>query len=103
MGSEIEISRPKGKGPRRDMLRRYKVLINDVEVATLREGESHRAGLDPGTYGVGAQIDWAVTPTVDVVLGDEVVRLVVRPGGAPRRGLSQAVRRPEEYLVLERV
>ena len=87
MTSGIEVSRPKGKGFRRDMLRRYKILVDDVEVASLKEGESAAIDVPLGPHAIKAKIDWAVTAPLEVVCGEDgVVRLIVRPGGTRERG-----------------
>ena|SRR5687767_4496296 len=101
MESGIEVSRPKGKGFRRDMFRRYKIFIDDTHVASLREGETHIIKLEPGEHRIQARIDWTGTPKVDVLVPDEIVRFVVRAGGGPGE-IHQAFADPKGYLVLER-
>jgi hypothetical protein len=103
MRAAIEVSRPKVTGFRRDMFRRYKILVDDTRIASLKEGETRRVDVDPGTHRIQATIDWAATPVIEIeVAADEVARYVVRPGGTPGKGLRQSLSEPENYLVLER-
>ena len=101
MSGGIEVTRPKGKGWRRDIFRRYKILIDEVEVASLKEGESHSAEVEPGDHRIQAKIDWTATPEVEVsVAAGEIVHFVVRPGG---EDIHSAFTDPKGYLSLERV
>jgi hypothetical protein len=102
MPSLIEVHRPQGVGLHQDFFRRYRILVDDVEVASLKEGETARVDVAPGSHAVQARIDWVRTPALHVtVRRDEAVHLVVRPSGF-LSGLWQGVLKPSAYLVLER-
>jgi hypothetical protein len=103
MAASIEVSRPKGKGFRHDIFRRYEVLVDGSKVAAVKEGETAKVGVEPGTHRVQAPIDWAETPAIEATVGPEdSVRFVVRPGGTPVKGRWQALDSPDSYLILER-
>lgn len=104
MAARIEVVRPKGKGFRRDMFGSYRILIDGDEIARLREGQTCALELAPGNHEASARINWVETPPHQLELADgEVARLSVRPGGSPWKGLKQALREPQSYLILERL
>ena len=81
MTATIEVSRPAQKGWRRDVFRRYRVFIDDVEVARLKEGEACFEDVTPGAHRVEARIDWMGSGEVAVRLADgEAVRIAIYPG-----------------------
>lgn len=102
MPSSIEVRRPQGVGLRQDVFRRYRILLDGIQVASLKEGETVRVDVAPGSHAVQARIDWVKTPPLQVtVRQDEAVHLIVRPSGF-LSGLWQGVLKPSAYLVLER-
>jgi hypothetical protein len=102
-GGLLYVSRPTGRGFRRDLFRRYKVLVDDVEVASLAEGDRYIMDLVPGPHTVRAKIDWTTTtPLAFDALIAEKVKLVVRPGGGPWMTFRDMVMRSGSYLVVER-
>jgi hypothetical protein len=100
MAGSIEVFRPSGFS--RDVLRSYKVYVDDVKSASIREGRTARIEVAPGAHWVRARIDSCSTPPLQIRVGeDEAVRLVVRPGGSAWSGFQQVLGSPSEYLHLE--
>lgn len=71
MPARLIIRRPKQFA---DIFRRYKIVINDIEAATIKRGEDLDFELPAGTYAVEAQIDWCGSKVLMVTLheGEEV-------------------------------
>ncbi len=95
----IRVFRPPTKY--RDRLRKYQLLVDGENLASVSHGETVRLEVAAGHHAVQAKVDWAKTPAVkfDIAEG-ETVELRVTHGS----GLAILdVMRPSKYLVLERV
>ena len=72
--SIVEVARVRGGG--RDLLRAYRVLIDEQVVGRLRRGETGRFDVLAGRHSVRIKIDWTGSTTVFVDLAeDQLVRL----------------------------
>ncbi|RBY85114.1 hypothetical protein [Blastococcus sp. TF02A-26] len=93
----LRLSRPRDGG---GILRRLRVLVDDREVAALRQGESAAVPLPAGTYTVRGRMDWTRTPplTIEVADDDEVSVDVALPFSA----IWDMVRRPGRALTIHR-
>jgi hypothetical protein len=98
----IEVSRdPK---PFRDKVRRYRVLIDDVEVGRLGRGETVAVEVVAGPHTVMVKLDWGTSPPIEVrAVGEEIIRCFCGPGGSAVSAAIDAFARPKRYLKLERV
>ena len=78
---QITVGRPRQGS--RDLLRRYRIEIDQRTVGRLKRGEEITTSVASGTHSVCAFIDWMSTETVSVELAPgENVRLLVTPGNA---------------------
>jgi hypothetical protein len=59
----LSIARPRQYA---DAFRKYRVLIDDAEVATIRPGEAIAIDLPPGRHRVVAAIDWARSNAIEI-------------------------------------
>lgn len=88
----------------RDRLRRYRILLDGVEVGQLLPGEVLTLHPEPGPHELRARIDWCGSQPLLVTIGDGAVVVVVRSALRGWRVLFAAAtitRRPDHYLVLE--
>ncbi len=63
-GSRIVISRPRGAW--QDVVRSYRIYVDDELVGKLKAGQSLVADVKPGRHRVVARIDWSGSPTLNV-------------------------------------
>jgi hypothetical protein len=85
--------------PVADVLRAYRVLIDDAEVGEIRRGQTVRYDVAPGAHKVHLEIDWCTSHTVALALapGQEAhLECKARP---PMGGWSAAA--PSGYISLE--
>jgi len=76
--SIVEVARVRGGG--RDLLRAYRVLIDEQVVGRLRRGETGRFDVPAGKHSVRIKIDWSGSPTVFVDVAEaQLVRLRCGP------------------------
>src|SRR5687767_12871512 len=87
-----------------DRVRAYKVLVDGLEVGTIKNGSTETFTVAPGRHDVMLKIDWATSPplTIDVSPGG-TVRLSCRPRANPLTGLYYATFGRNKYLRLEPV
>ncbi|MEZ5796866.1 MAG: hypothetical protein R3D63_04860 [Paracoccaceae bacterium] len=92
-------------GPRFDLLRGYRILVDGVAVGKLRRGGSLTVEHAPGRALIEARIDWcsAQPLAVPVVAGQEAVVEVRNARGMAGAMDANETRDPENYLVLELV
>jgi hypothetical protein len=82
----IRVTRPATRW--RDLLRRYRILIDGREVGRLRRDATQQYPVLPGSHTVQARIDWTGSPELPVTVEEgQVLDLVVRPR-SPTRWLS---------------
>lgn len=86
-----------------DAARRYRVLLDGTECASLTTGETATFDVEPGTHTVQIAIDWGRSPTmtVDVPAG-ETERLVCRPRRNLLTSLYYATFGRDRYVALSR-
>jgi hypothetical protein len=58
-----------------DRARRYKVVVDDNPVGSIRRGETFQIPVQPGDHWVRMTIDWAGSPTIQVRLAPGDVAL----------------------------
>ena len=97
----IEIEREKAYV---DKVRAHKVLIDDAQVGTIKEGETKSFPVAPGSHEVVLRIDWARSPvvTIDVAPG-AIAKLRTRPNGNPLTAIFYAFFARKKYLTLAAV
>ena len=84
-GSVIALSRVQGGW--RDRLRRYQVIVDGEQVASIKHGERLDLPVAPGRHTVSLKISWAGSPPLEVdVAPGEVVTLECAPGNVPPFG-----------------
>lgn len=87
-----------------DRWRRYRILVDGVEVGHLRQGEALSVTVEPGPHELQARIDWCGSRPLVVDCRAHDVEVTVRGALRGWRMLFAAAtvrRRPDEYLVLE--
>lgn len=84
-GAKVTISR--SAHGNRDRLRRYKVLIDGVEVGRIKRGQVVETIVEPGRHTLAIVIDWTSSEVTFDVAERDVVHFVCSPGGTARRGL----------------
>jgi hypothetical protein len=95
----IEVFRNKGS---RDVMRRYRVIIDGREVGRLRQRETGRYQVEPGHHKLTIRIDWCSSRTASVDLGgQETVRFSCQPTGGLWSRPSLFVHK-DQYITLER-
>ena len=86
--------------PWRDAYRKYRVLVDDVEVGQLANGEVAEYEASLGPHSVRMKIDFAGSPTVGVVVTAEAPTVLqCGPNGSAFTGLI-ALFRPGQYVCL---
>ncbi len=79
-GALILLSRKKGA---RDWLRTYRVILDDDEVARIRQGQAIELPVSCGRHEILLEIDWCSSPTVEFdAQPGEVIRFVCEPAEA---------------------
>jgi hypothetical protein len=92
-------------GRRFDLLRRYRIFLDGVEVGKLRVGGTISVERPPGHVLIEARIDWcsALPLIVPVVAGEETVVEVANSHGLAGAMAELETLEPETYLKLTRV
>jgi hypothetical protein len=92
-------------GRRYDRWRRYKILLDGIEIARLRYGGAISLERPPGRVLIEARIDWcsAAPLIIPVVAGEETVIEVANTHGVAGSLAELEIREPETYLTLTRV
>jgi len=100
MSTTIEVFRPPyGRLLPTHALSRYRVVIDDREVARLKDGDAHVEHVDPGSHRVEVRVSGSRSPELWLDLADEEpVRVVVQPA---RSILSIGYRRRNSALDLQ--
>ena len=84
-GSVITLSRALGGW--RDRFRRYRVVVDGEQVASIGRGQRLDLPVPPGRHAVVLQVDWARSPQLEVdVAPGEVFTLECAPGNVPPPG-----------------
>jgi len=93
--------------PYGDRLRKYRVLLDEREVATLLWGGTVEIPVTAGAHRLRLKIDWAGSRAVDFEVAEgEVVDFQCRPrrsAGLAFVSLVQSIFQRDQWLVLERV
>jgi hypothetical protein len=80
VASTAEIVLSRSADARTDRLRRYRVLIDDEEVAKLKPGEQKRFEVAPGTHEIQLKVDWGSSVPMTLTLeGGERANLLCEP------------------------
>jgi hypothetical protein len=92
-------------GRRFDLLRRYRILLDGVEIGRLRLGGTISVERPPGRVLIEARIDWcsAAPLIIPVVAGEETVVEVANTHGVAGALTAQETREPGTYLTLTQV
>jgi hypothetical protein len=71
------------KGVWRDRLRSYRVILDDDEVARIKQGQAIELPVSAGRHDILLEIDWCSSPTVEFdAQPGEVIRFVCEPADA---------------------
>jgi len=81
-GARVKISR--SAHGYRDSLRRYKVLIDGVEVGRVKRGETVETIVGPGHHTLSIVIDWITSELTFDVGERDAVHFLCSPGGSCR-------------------
>jgi hypothetical protein len=101
VGAVAAIQITRERRPWRDLLRRYRVLIDDQPVGLLRVDETVSFEVAPGRHVVRIKIDWTGSPSLALELqGTQTVRLRCRPAHGAWRSLIDMFGR-EGWVSLE--
>jgi hypothetical protein len=77
----IRFHRP--AGAYRDAVRRYRVLVDGVEVGRIKPGEEFVHTVEPGAHLIRAKIDWSGSADTKVNVTDgQELDVIIRPGSA---------------------
>jgi hypothetical protein len=104
--STVRVFRPAGKV--RDILRAYRIIVDDEEVGKVRSGRTIEVPVEPGRHQVRAALGYVAGGDVgsevyDLELRDgEVAELVVQPLGSPIYKPGDIGARRTSYLELVR-
>jgi hypothetical protein len=92
-------------GRRFDLLRRYRILLDGVEIGRLRPGGTISVERPPGRVLIEARIDWcsAAPLIIPVGIGEETVVEVANTHGVAGAVAELDILEPETYLTLTRV
>ena len=92
--------------PHGDRVRKYRVELDQREVAALAWMETVRLQVAPGPHTLRMKIDWSGSPVVPFqALGDEEIRFVCRPAHTVASvfvALFESIRKRDRWLSLER-
>jgi hypothetical protein len=92
--------------PYSDQGRRYRVLLDEREIGSLKWGEVGEFPVDPGTHTLRLKIDWTGSPAMAFELDEgQVAQFVCRPQRsmvAAVYSLIRSINHRTEWLVLER-
>ena len=84
-----------------DRLRRYRVIVDEKEVARVGNGAEARISIPPGEHVVQMQIDWCYSNALSVVVqAGQAQPLVCGPNGAPLLALLYITFWRRKYLWL---
>lgn len=99
-GGRLVIRRPRGRWF--DVLRRYCILVDGVEVGRLRRGGRIELSPAPGTRVIEARIDWCSAPPLRVEIRADAPCLVEVANAKGLAGALTAneIRDPGNYLRL---
>jgi hypothetical protein len=94
----LRISRVKAE---RDRLRRYRILLDGVEVGRIKRNDTWEGSVPPGRHQLRVAIDWKSSPTMAIeVRGDSSTVLDCGPTGGLRKSLRQLFAPNDEYLFI---
>jgi hypothetical protein len=97
----IQLSR--AQGGYRDLLRRYAVLIDEVQAGRIGRGQTLRFDVSPGLHELQLKIDWCFSTrlTTEVEPGDSVY-FACSPSGDASEGLAAVTANKGDYISLWR-
>lgn len=86
-----------------DRLRAYKVMLDGLEIGTIKNGQTETFSAPAGTHELHLKIDWTTSPShrFDLAPGEEA-RFMCRPRGNAITAIGYAMFARNKYLVLER-
>jgi hypothetical protein len=88
-------------GGSHDQLRAYKVLLDEREVAAIKQGETTYLNMTPGRHRLRLKIDWCSSPEPMIEAQEgEIRNLVCRPAGNIVAALFNVVFRRGSYIDL---
>lgn len=92
------------RGGYRDVLRRYRVVLDGSDVGLIGRGERLRFEVPAGRHQLQLKIDWCASPliTTEVLQGQEVC-FSCAPGGGPAEALQAATEDSQQYIELRQV
>lgn len=85
-GARVEVSR--SASGNRDRLRRYKVLVDGVEIGRVKRGETVSTNVGPGSHKLTIKIDWTVSEVTFDADGRDSLHFECAPAGTAREGLK---------------
>jgi len=105
-GASIRLTRKRGHT--RDRIRSYRIILDDIDRGSIKEGRSLDFGVEPGSHVLQLKIDWTRSQQIQFDVGvDEVISFECEPNGRTIATLIDSIRaigkhgRP--YIKLSRV
>jgi hypothetical protein len=84
-GAKVEVSR--SEQGNRDRLRRYKVLVDGIEVGRVKRGETVSTTVGPGLHTLAIVIDWTSSEVTFNADDRDAFHFRCSPAGSARQGL----------------
>jgi hypothetical protein len=85
----------------RDIFRSYAVVVDDVQVAKVKRGQTLRLPVSGGRHEIYLRIDWCRSPTVGIDASPgEVISLHCAPAGG-MTDVSDLVANADRYIILQ--
>ena|ERR1035437_1209747 len=105
-GASIRLTR-KG-GHTRDRIRSYRIILDDIDIGSIKESRSLDFGAEPGSHVLQLKIDWTRSQQIQFDVGvDEIISFECEPNGGAIATFIDSIRaigkhgRP--YIKLSRV
>jgi ribosomal protein L21E len=95
--SSARIVLQRATSKRHDILRSYKILLDDKYATKIKRGERVQIETSPGVHRIKATIDWAGSSTLNVEIQDGGTLYVTV---APTGNVFKSLFHPNEYISL---
>lgn len=98
-GARLELTRESGHWV--DSARAYRLFVDEMQVGTIKRGETHSYDVEPGRRQVQLRVDWCRSPTLEVEVDfDQPARLICRPNAKFYNLIFMIIFRHDQYIAL---